>query len=180
MSILTRGLPDCVVCRGEKYEVETDFRAWIEFYERAREKDIPGMLRVYRRLPPSLEEALTLAVEFGRKGASPYGEESRSGRAILDYEADAGLIYAAFMGEYGIDLCEEKLHWYKFCALLGGLGEDRMLSRIMALRGMDPAAQSDNKRRSEIRRLQRLYACPDRRTQAERDADAAAVLSKFY
>lgn len=180
MSILTRGLPDCVVCQGESYEIETDFRAWIEFYERARERDIPGMLRVYRRLPPSLEEALALAVEFGRKGALPYGEESRSGRAILDYEADAGLIYAAFMGEYGIDLCEEKLHWYKFCALLGGLGEDRMLSKIMALRGMDPAAQTDNKKRSEIRRLQRLYACPDRRTLAERDADAAAVLSKFY
>ena len=180
MSILTCRLPDSVVCRGERYEVETDFRAWIEFYARARERDIPGMLKIYRRLPPSLEEALSLAVEFGRKGALPYGEESRNGRAILDYEADAGLIYAAFMGDYGIDLCEEKLHWYKFCALLGCLSEERTLSRIMVLRGMDPAAQSDNKRRSEIRRLQRIYACPDRRTQEERDADAAAILSKFY
>ena len=43
MSILTRGLPNFVVCRGERYEVETDFRAWIDFYERAGERDIPGL-----------------------------------------------------------------------------------------------------------------------------------------
>ena len=180
MSILTRGLPEFVVCRGERYEIETDFRAWIDFYERARERDIPGMLKVYRRLPPSLSEALELAAEFGRGGALPYGSGHRGGRALLDYEADAGLIYAAFMGEYGIDLCEARLHWYKFCALLAGLGEGQALSRVMAIRGMDPSAQTDSGHRSELRRLQRIYACPDRRSLEERDADAAAVLGKFY
>ncbi len=180
MSMLTRELPSHVVCRGEKYEIETDFRAWIEFYGRAREGDIPGMLKVYRRLPPSLEEALELAARFGSGGALPYGRERKSGRPILDYETDAPLIYAAFMGEYGIDLCEARLHWYKFCALLSGIGEGQALPRIMALRAMDPAEQADSGRRKELRRLQRLYACPDRRSSEERDADAIAILEKFY
>lgn len=179
MSILTRGLPEFVVCRGEKYGVETDFRAWIDFYERASERDIPGMLKVYRRLPPSLEEALELAAKFGKGGTPPYGE-NRKGRPLLDYEADAALIYAAFMGEYGIDLCREKLHWYKFCALLAGIGEECALSKIMALRDINPAEQADSGRRRELRRLQRLYACPDRRSIRERDAEAIEALGKFY
>ena len=180
MSILTEELPHSVSFGGESYEVKTDFRDWIRFYESARERDIVGMLRVYKQLPPSLERALSLAAEFGRGGMLPYGEKSGSKRAILDYEADAGLIYAGFMGEYGIDLCEEKLHWYKFNALLSGLGEDRVISRIMAVRGMDAAKEPDSQRRKEIRRLQRVYACPDRRSPEEKDRDAMDVLGLFY
>lgn len=180
MSILTEELPDSVSAEGESYGIKTDFRDWLRFYDSAEKGDPVGMLRVYRRLPPSLEKALELAAEFGRGGALPYGSDETAGRPVLDYEADAALIYAAFMGEYGIDLCETRLHWYKFCALLRGLGEDRPLSRIMALRAMDAAGESDATRRREIRRLQKRFACPDRRSKEEKDADAVKALSAFY
>ncbi len=180
MSLLTEALPDSVSVGGVQYPVRTDFRAWLRFYESAAKGDPVGMLGVYRRLPPSLEEALDKAARFGRGGALPYGESGPGKRPVLDWEADSALIYAAFMGEYGIDLCEAELHWYKFCALLWGLGEDRPLSRLMALRAMDANEESDSGRRRELRRLQRVYACPDRRSDREKDADAAAALEQFY
>ncbi len=180
MSLLTEELPDSVVFGGQSYGVKTDFRDWLRFYECAGKRDPVGMLRVYRRLPPSLEKALELAAEFGRGGAPPYGEKRPAERPVLDCEADAPFIYAAFMSEYGIDLCQARLHWYKFRALLAGLSGDRPLVRLMNLRSMDPAAQSDSRRRAEIRRLQRIYACPDRRTGEEKDADAMEALGKFY
>ncbi len=180
MSLLTDDLPDSVTLDGVSYGVRTDFRDWLRFYGCAGRRDPVGMLLVYRRLPPSLEKALELAAEFGRGGALPYGEKRPGRRPVLDYEADAPLIYAAFMSEYGIDLCEARLHWYRFCALLAGLSEDRPLVRLMSLRAADPADRSDSRRRAEIRRLQRIYACPDRRTDAEREADAMEALGKFY
>lgn len=180
MSLLTEELPSAVTFGGESYEVKTDFRDWLRFYDSAEKGDILGMLRVYRRLPPSMEKALELAAEFGRGGALSYGGKEAGRRPVLDFEADAALIYAAFMGEYGLDLCEARLHWYKFCALLWGLGEDRTLSRIMALRAMDPACEGDSGRRRELRRLQRLYACPDRRSAEEKEADAIKALELFY
>lgn len=178
MSIITGELPDSVTYKGEKYPVQTDFRHWIAFFDAAGKRDIAGMLRVYRVLPPSIEAAVRLSLGFGNGAALPYGGGGR--KIVLDYETDGALIYAAFMGEYGIDLCEAELHWYKFCALLSGLGEERRLSKVMGIRGMEVGKISDKKRRKEIRELQRIYAIPDRRSAAERDGDIISCLTKFY
>lgn len=178
MSIITGELPDSVEYKGEKYPVHTDFRRWIGFFDAAGKRDIAGMLKVYRVLPPSLDAAVRLGLDFGNGAALPYGGGGK--RIVLDYETDGALIYAAFMGEYGIDLCEAELHWYKFCALLGGLGEERRLSKIMAIRGTETGKISDKERRREIRELQRIYAIPDRRSAAERDGDMISCLKNFY
>ncbi len=179
MSFLTQKLPDSVEYGGRSYAVKTDFRDWLRFYEEGEKNNLVGMLGIYRELPPSAETALRLAAEFGSGGALGYKEE-RQKRPVLDYELDGPLIYAAFLAEYGIDLCEEELHWYKFCALVNGLGEDRRISKIMALRSADPAGEKDAGRRKELRRLQRIYACPDRRTAEEKDRAAAEELGRFY
>ncbi len=179
MSLITESLPHSVEYKGESYEIKTDFRDWLRFYESAAKGNLTGMLSIYRRLPPSVLAAAELAVRFGNGGALKYkGNEGR--KALIDYSLDAPLIYAAFMGEYGIDLCEADLHWYKFCALLSGLGEERRLCRIIAIRAAEPSSIADPKRRSEIRRLQRIYACPDNRSAEERDRDISEALGGFY
>ncbi len=177
MSIITGELPAFVELGGEKFGVHTDFRCWIEFFRSAEKRDIAGMLKVYRRLPPSLGAAVRLAVDFGNGAALPYGG---GGKRVLDYETDAGLIYAAFMSEYGIDLCEERLHWYKFCALLAGLGEERRLSQVMAVRAIEAGKISDKERRREVRELQKRYALPDTRTAEERDSEIISCFGGFY
>ncbi len=178
MSILLGELPDCVEYGGRKYGVYTDFRNWIGFFRAAEKRDIAGMLKVYRELPPNAGTAIELAADFGNRGALPYGGGGQ--RKVLDYERDAQLIYAAFMGEYKIDLCEARLHWYKFCALLAGLGESRRIVQIMGIRSMKAGNISDSGRRREIQELQRRYAVADTRTVKERDTDISRCLAEFY
>ncbi len=178
MSIITGELPDSVFCDGKRYAVDTDFRKWIGFFEAMGKRDIAGMLKVYRELPPSLEAAVRLGLGFANGAALPYGGGGK--RAVLDYEIDAALIYAAFMEKYGIDLCEADLHWYKFCALLGGLDEKCRISEIMAIRALDAGKIPDKEKRKKARELQRIYALPDRRTAAQRDGELIGCLKNFY
>ncbi len=178
MSIITGALPDSVEFEGKSYAVHTDFRRWIAFFEAAGERDLVGMLKVYRELPPSADTAVALALGFGNGAALPYGGGGK--RAVLDFETDAALIYAGFMGEYGIDLCEASLHWYKFCALLAGLGQDRRISQIMELRAEDAGLVQDKARRRRLRELQRNYAIPDRRSAQEKDGGLVRCLGEFY
>lgn len=178
MSIITGELPQWVEFEGRRYGVYTDFRDWLGFFDSAEKRDIAGMLKIYRELPPKIETAIELAVRFGNKGALPYGGGGK--KRVLDYETDAQLIYAAFMGEYGIDLCEARLHWYKFCALMAGLGEERRIVKIMGIRGTEAGKISDAGKRRELRELQRQYALIDRRSVKERDKDLSLCFGEFY
>ena len=77
---------------------------------------------------------LTELFTFSRPQSPLPRSISHSDVIILDYELDANLIYAAFLGQYGIDLCEVNLHWHKFLALLGGLNESTKLHEVMGYR----------------------------------------------
>ena len=83
------------------------------------------------------------------------GEES--GDIVLDYDKDAPYIYAAFLEQYGIDLIDARLHWYKFLALLHGL-HDTELNRIIAARlwkpnGKNSEYEKNQKKQYEAWRL---------------------------
>lgn len=57
---------------------------------------------------------------------------------MFDFEQDAGLIYAAFMQTYGIDLyaVRNQMDWRIFAALLRGIPENTEFSRTIKIRGM--------------------------------------------
>lgn len=54
----------------------------------------------------------------------------------MDFEQDAGLIYAGFLQTYGIDLYKErnKMDWRVFIALVRGLPSNTEFSRVVKLR----------------------------------------------
>jgi hypothetical protein len=80
---------------------------------------------------------------------------SHSNIIVIDYELDAGLIYSAFLGQYGIDLMEvEELHWYKFLALLKGLNESTKLREVMGYRCYE---KSDDKNKDVYAELRRAW-----------------------
>ncbi|MGI5898638.1 MAG: Gp15 family bacteriophage protein [Christensenellales bacterium] len=85
---------------------------------------------------------------------------------------DGGLIYAAFMKDYGIDLHKEGLHWWKFRALLEGLSDECKFKQAMSFRAMDTARMGKEKseQRAFVRRMKRAYALPDRNKEAEKEA----------
>ena len=81
-----------------------------------------------------------------------------------DLVQDAEYIYASFMHTYGIDLFEQqgRLHWKKFKALLNGLGEDTIFSRIVGIRTAElPTGKGTSKERERLRKLKKKYALKD-------------------
>lgn len=112
-------------------------------------------------------EALTAAIAWhnGAWGLMSYGAAEPSGgdggaaggRPVFDWEADACLVAADFMREYGIDLLDPatQMHWYRFMALFlpvtraGGL-----VSRAIAARSPAPPGAS----RAERERHRAAYS----------------------
>ena len=68
----------------------------------------------------------------------PPKKKEASDTKTMDFEQDAGLIYAAFLQTYGIDLyaVRNQMDWRIFVALLKGIPENTELSRVIKIRGM--------------------------------------------
>lgn len=69
-----------------------------------------------------------------------------SDQRTMDFEQDAGLIYAGFKQAYGIDLFEErnKMDWRIFLVLVRGLPESTEFSRVVKLRCTKIPARTKN------------------------------------
>lgn len=189
MSILTDGFPDCITVDGVDYPVKTGFREWLLF-DRVMtdvsvspyDKAVKAIALCYvREVPPTAQEALSGALGFysGEETRSTDEKESAGAKRIFDFEIDAKHIYAAFMSEYGIDLCSCNMHWWRFLTLFQGLGEDNKIYRIMEYRAVDMASVPKEKR-AFYRKMKSLYRLPDMRTQEEKDADIAKSLESLF
>lgn len=94
-------------------------------------------------------------------------------KRIYSYEFDAEYIYSAFMEQYRIDLNKEYLHWWKFKALFNSLNEEVLFSKIMSYRAMDLSKIKDKDMKKYYKKMKKLYALPDLRSEEEKENDFA-------
>ena len=153
LNLLMDILPEYVNIDGEEYFIDTNFRNGIIF-EKIAFSDIPIKNKVAQLLPIFYTEQMprntTVAMETiigfyscgveTKKDTAP--QRRKNGNVVLkpkmiyDYFHDAPYIYAAFLGNYGIDLNDiEYLHWWKFHALFRGLPSSAKIVEIMGYRG---------------------------------------------
>ena len=89
------------------------------------------------------------------------GGKKIGGEKALDFDQDAGLIYAAFAQCYGMDLLgrDKGLHWWEFAQLLGGLPEGTRLMQVVAIRTrpMPKPTKYNAEERQNLLRLKGLY-----------------------
>ena len=146
IDLTKKSLPNTVSVGGRDYSIYTDFRVWMRF-EIAVNKmkcedkiDVGYLFKNDKPVYCDLRELFAFSKPF-----SPLPRPLHHSDVItLDYELDSDLIYAAFLGQYGIDFCEVKeLHWHKFLALLKGLNDSTRLREIMGYRCYE---KSDSKK----------------------------------
>ena len=93
-----------------------------------------------------------------------YLQEKHSGggdeKAVFSYDFDDGYIYAAFKEQYGIDLNDVNLHWWKFRALFQSLNADCMFVKILGYRSMPITSKMSTADRNFYQRMKKLYALP--------------------
>lgn len=155
MDLTKRSLPNTVSVGGRDFSIYTDFRLWMRFeiaVGKMRRGDNIDVSYLFKNDMPSYCDLREL-FSFSRPESPLPRQVSHTNVIALDYELDADLIYSAFLGQYGIDLFEvEELHWHKFLALLKGLNDSTVLSKVMGYRSYEKITDKDRDICEEQRR----------------------------
>lgn len=170
-------LPHTLECEGVEYEIDTDFRKWIEFERSLREERIL-ILTIFKGAIPDGVGWVAQAIEFleSTNSTPNYPETSERDRAF-DFVEDGAYIVAGFMQCYGIDLTDtEYMHWHLFKALFDGLSEDTKMSRIINYRTWE---KNDTKVEEFYRKQKRAWRLVSK---DERDmlAEAQRIAEALY
>lgn len=173
---ITGILPETVVIDGTAYPIRCDFRIGMQF-ERIysseldeRGKIVRLLQMYYSEIPPNITEAINQMLWFYRCGEPEEKEEDNNRRQryqrrnskdpAYSFAQDSPYIYAAFKEQYGIDLTEVEMHWWKFMALFESLNEDTKMSRIMYYRKVSTSGLPKEKR-AFLNEMKKLYKITD-------------------
>ena len=165
-------------------EIRTDFRESIKFellMQDSKIKDVDKIeialnLYFYKAIP-DIEKAVKEMIWFytggkEEKKTSQKENKQEKQKQIYSYEFDADYIYSAFLQQYKIDLNSIKyMHWWKFKALFEGLTDETQIVKIMGYRAIDLGQLKDKEEKKRYKKLQKLYALPDMRTEEQKEAD---------
>lgn len=199
MNILLDSLPRDVSIGGLSIPINSDFRTGILFSLLMEDSEIIDSEKIFlaidlyfEDLPKDLnmKEIIDVIIWFYRCD-KPINNEILSDKdnednssisnPILSYEYDADYIYSAFLSQYNIDLQDvEYMHWWKFKALLQGLSEDHLISKIMGYRAMVIDSDMSQKEKAFYREKKRIFALPDMRTDEEKEADFNNSLGALF
>ena len=177
-----------------KFKIRTDFRETIKFELLMQDKTINDndkikmALNLYYYNPYEIEDikkAIDDILWFykgGKKDKKIIVDNENNNynkqKQIYSYEFDAEYIYSAFMEQYKIDLNSIKyLHWWKFKALFLSLNEEVLFSKIMKYRAMNINTIKDKDMKKFYKKMKKIYALPDMRTEEEKENDFAEAFS---
>ena len=192
-NILTSSLPQTVSVLGKEYDINTDFRTFIKICEIISNEQLSQEQKCVKviyeafghtTLPPSLKETLKALSKFQarcfdddcnkeRERTDNYRKER-----IVDFYEDSGLIYAAFLTQYGINLKTiEYMHWWDFLELFYGLSGEHKILEAMKVRSCNLSKIKNKQERARMRELKRVYRLKDLRTSQEREEEIANLFS---
>lgn len=193
MSLLLNKLDNKVILDGKEVYIDLDFRNFIRLELMSQDPSIDDFTRItvtlnnfygttniieYKKAIRIILDYYTsdgsglYEVEEEDKQKQETGSSDSPDKPILDFDYDVGLIYAAFMEQYNIDLIDiDFLHWWKFKALLLGLNENTKLSKVMYYRSVEIDSKMDKEQKKFLREMKKLYALPDRRTDKEKEKE---------
>lgn len=184
MNLLIHRLPTEV----EGIKINTDYKISILFELLIQDKKVPKQLKLMKALEMyypefnkirNYEKAIENMMWFYKCGkeieSTNKGISSNSKyNQIYSFEYDDKYIYSAFLQQYKIDLQETKyMHWWKFKALFDGLNEETEIVKIMGYRSVNLAQIKDTEKRNYYKKMKRLYAIPDMRSQEEKENEFA-------
>lgn len=189
MNMLLDALPETVMISGAEYPINSDFRFSIMFEllmqdtELADEEKIMRALELYYpQIPENIGGAIQALLWFyscnaeGKRRKKRHSAEEREERRIYSFEYDDDYIYAAFMADYGIDLQNTALHWWKFRALFKSLSSDTEFVKIMGYRATQIDSDMSKKEKEFIRKMQSVHALPLPKDEEEKEDEIIKAL----
>lgn len=161
--------PETVMIEGNEYQINSDFRVGVSAEgifqsDQIDEIKVCLLLRLYYPVIPSnVQLAVERLLWFYRGGEEERKEEKKqryqrrtSNDPAYSFSQDAPYIFAAFKEQYGIDLTETSMHWWKFLSLFESLNEETKMSKIMYYRKASTSGMS-KERRAFINDMKKAY-----------------------
>lgn len=153
-------LPYSVDLDGKTYPIHPEWPNVLAAIDAMSDEELTDAMQVETALgllvvgPCPLSARLLKAIfETLNPNPKPHKEK------VMDFRQDWALIYAGFRQAYGIDLfAEQDMHWMQFTALLQGLPNSTMLSRVMEIRAMKVPTKASPEYRARIAQLKAEYA----------------------
>lgn len=196
MNILIDELPEYVAIDDVEYKINTDYRISIMFEMMIqdntltrREKPLIALSLYYPEIPHNTSKALQKIMWFyscGKtkskvtKQKTSKKEKSNASKQIYSFEYDAELIFAAYLGQYGVNLQRiDHLHWWEFKALFEGLNASNKIIEVMSIRNTEITKDMPKAEKERIRRLKEVYKLPDMRTEEEKIRETQQTFNLF-
>lgn len=170
--------PQYIEVNNKKYKINTDFRVAIKCNDISMDQNIEideKILAIIYLLfgKEALEDIKNnneLVEEFGNKilyylhcGVENENVEDKNKTPDMDFVEDMPYIEASFMSDFGINLENTEMHWWKFYNLINGLSNSEMgnccvLNRIRNLRNLDLKEIKDTKLKRELAEAKKRVA----------------------
>lgn len=163
--------PKYVEVEGKRYAINTDFRYALKCNQIAEDETISDYERALAIIYTLFgdeglyntnhhEKLLKMAKKYLSCGKEV---EQTNDKPDMDYIEDYPYIKTSFRSDYGINLDNEKMHWWEFFELMNGLSNSEMgncciLNRIRNLRNYDTKDIKDSKERRKIEEAKKQVA----------------------
>lgn len=161
-------LPESLVIKGTEYPINTDWRTWasvgVLLSEGKEAEDLgEALLMVFKttKLPP-LKDALSEILNFYRRGKKAAGGKKNEEPAF-DLVYDFGLVSAAFLSKYRIDLRKSDLHWWEFWEKFEALPSDEKIIKVIGYRSCNLNEIKNKDEKKHVKKMKELYKLPSRR-----------------
>lgn len=174
--------PEYVKIGDKKYKINTDFKVAIECNNIAQDDNIGNTERplaiIYKLFgdeglnnPQDWEKLLELAIKYLslEKETNDLGNNTE---IDMDFNEDMDYIEASFMSDYGIDLVNTEMHWWKFYNLIEGLSNSELgnccvLNRVRNLRTFDLSQIKDRKEREKLAKAKEIVSLKKNKHEVE-------------
>jgi hypothetical protein len=189
MNMLIDRLPKTVPIGGKDVPIRTDFRISMMFEllmtdaARTDEEKIIGALNLYyKEMPSDLNEAAEQMILFYKCGkeeneyTKKLAESKSERKRVYSFDYDDDYIYAAFLGQYGVDLNSAKMHWWKFRAMFNGLTDDNEFVKIMSYRAIDITRDMSKSQQDFYRKMKRIHEIPQSKEEQEKQNQIEQIL----
>lgn len=192
MNMLLDELPTEVVIDGVQYDLNYDFRISVMFEMLMFDDSVDDVEKLKKALvlyygnhiPSNIEEAVEKIMWFYQCGKERSAKKKRrrkkaaSNDRYYDFDFDDAYIYSAFLQQYGVDLQDEEIHWWKFNAMFKSLSEETEFMKIMGYRSIKITSDMTKSQKDFYSDMKRIHALPIPKTEeAKVNAIAAALMN---
>ena len=173
----------CIVGR-RKYRLRLTLRRVLTAMDVANDESVEdgdkvnAMLHLLVRWPRPIRQSTKVRLLNKILGILQGNEANSQGPEVLSLSQDAGLIRAAFLQAYHINLEDDDIHWERFVELLQAIPEGTALSRVLDLRSrpIPKATRFNKEERESLARAKRSVALKNEKQTPQQSADALASI----